>query len=357
MKTTQFTKKTDFKGEVIYVGLDIHKKQWSVTIRTSLVEHKSFVQPPCAKTLGDYLRKHFPNAEYRSAYEAGFCGFSVHYALIEEGIENIVINASDIPTTDKEKKSKRDKVDSRKICKNLVMGLLTGIYVPSKAESEEKEAVRLRKKMVSDITRCKNRITSFLDRRGVHLPEDISSATSWSRKHISWLESLELDTSVGTASLRIMVRELTELIKLKKELERSILEDLKQKYGEEYRLLKKIPGLGSVASVTVLTELGTTERFSNVDSLASYVGLVPNVYGSGEREYIGNMTKRKNSYVQSILIQCAWMSLRRDPSMTKRYHELSHRMKPNKAIIRIARKLLTRIRYVLINKEEYMLSV
>jgi transposase len=111
------------------------------------------------------------------------------------------------------------------------------------------------------------------------------------------------------------------------------------------------------ASVTVLTELGTTERFSNVDSLASYVGLVPNVYGSGEREYIGNMTKRKNSYVQSILIQCAWMSLRRDPSMTKRYHELSHRMKPNKAIIRIARKLLTRIRYVLINKEEYMLSV
>lgn len=357
MESTQVTKKTDFAGETIYVGLDVHKKQWSVTIRTSLVEHKSFVQAPSARALGTYLRNHFPNAEYKSAYEAGFCGFWVHYALLDEGIYNIVINASDIPTTDKEKKGKRDKVDSRKICKNLVNGLVKGIYVPSKAESEEKESVRLRKKMVNDITRCKNRITSFLDRRGIHLPDDVSAVSSWTSKHILWLERLELETVIGTDSLRIMVRELTELTKLKRELERCIINRLNDKYAEEYKLLRKIPGVGMVASLTILTELGTTERFPNVDSLASYVGLVPNIYGSGEREYAGNMTKRKNSYVQSILIQCAWMSLRRDPSLTKKYHEWCHRMKSNKAIIRVAKHLLIRIRYVLINKKEYKLSV
>lgn len=354
MKTTQVTKKTDFTGEIIYVGLDVHKKQWSVTIRSSLVEHKSFVQPPCAKTLGTYLKNHFPNAYYKSAYEAGFCGFCVHYELLDEGIENIVINASDIPTTDKEKKGKRDKVDSRKICKNLAKGLVTGIYIPPKVESEEKEAVRLRKKIVGDITKCKNRITSFLDRRGIHALNDISS--SWTHEHISWLEKLELDTAVGTASLGIMVKELTGLVKLKKELERNILKELKDRYEQEYGLLRKIPGVGSVASMTVLTELGTTERFPNVDSLASYVGLVPNVYGSGEREYVGNMTKRKNSHIQSVLVQCAWMALRRDPSLMKKYHEWCHRMKPSNAIIRIAKKLLVRIRYVLINKKEYILS-
>jgi transposase len=356
MKTIQVTKKTDFIGETIYVGIDVHKKQWAVTIRTSLVEHKSFVQPPSAKLLGEYLRSNFPNADFKSAYEAGFSGFWTHYALVDEGIENIVINGSDIPTTDKEKKGKRDKVDSRKICKSLISGLLKGIYIPSRAESEEKEAVRLRKKMVNDITRCKNRITSFLDRYGIIPPEDIRESVNWTRGHIKWLEGLVFQTPIGTESLRIMIHELTGLVELKKELERSILKELKDKYTEEYLLLRKIPGIGAVASITVLTELGNTERFPNVDSLASYAGLVPNVYGSGEREYVGRMTKRKNNYIQTILIQSAWMALRRDPSLTKTYHIWCARMKPNKAIIRIARKLLIRIRYVLINRQDYKKS-
>lgn len=356
MKTIQVTKIPDFTGDMIYVGIDVHKRQWAVTIRTSLVEHKSFVQPPSAKVLGDYLRAHFPNGSYKSAYEAGFCGFWIHYALIAEGIDNIVINGSDIPTTDKEKKSKRDKVDSRKICKCLVSGLLKSIYIPSRSISEEKEAVRLRKKIVNDITRCKNRITSFLDRYGIVHPEGITEAVNWNREHIQWLEGLVFQTTIGTESLRIMIREFTGLVGLKKELERSILKELRGKYREEYQLLKKIPGIGAVASITVLTELGNTERFPNVDSLASYVGLVPNVYGSGEREHVGSMTKRKNNYVQTILIQSAWMALRRDPSLTKRYHIWCARMKPNKAIIRIAKKLLIRIRFVLINRKEYKTS-
>ena len=106
METQQGSKKTDFSGECIYVGIDVHKKQWNVSIMSSFKEHKTFVQPPDPKILGNYLKEHFPNASYQSVYEAGFSGFWIDNALKNEGIENIVVNPSDVPTTDKEKKQK-----------------------------------------------------------------------------------------------------------------------------------------------------------------------------------------------------------------------------------------------------------
>lgn len=64
--------------------------------------------------------------------ESGFCGFSVHYALVEQGIENIVVHAADIPTTGKERVLKTDAVDSAKIALALRRGELHGIYIKRK---------------------------------------------------------------------------------------------------------------------------------------------------------------------------------------------------------------------------------
>lgn len=75
MKTEQVTKKLDYQGESIYVGIDVHKKNWGVCILSEYLEHKVFSQPPRPEILVNYLHKHFPNADYYSAYEAGFSGF------------------------------------------------------------------------------------------------------------------------------------------------------------------------------------------------------------------------------------------------------------------------------------------
>lgn len=84
-------KELNFEGQNIYIGIDVHLKSWTVTILTETMPHKTFTQPPQAQILSAYLNEHFPNADYYSAYEAGFCGFSAHYHLQECGINNIVI--------------------------------------------------------------------------------------------------------------------------------------------------------------------------------------------------------------------------------------------------------------------------
>ena len=61
-----------------------------------------------------------------------------------------------------------------------------------------------------------------------------------------------------------------------------------------------------------------------------------------------------------MLIECSWVAVREDPALLMAFGKLSKRMVKNRAIVRIvriARKLLNRIRYVLKHQEPYKTSV
>ncbi len=88
-----------------------------------------------------------------------------------------------------------------------------------------------------------------------------------------------------------------------------------------------------------------------------YVGLIPEIQGSGEKEYVGGMTQRGHSYLRWLLVEASWVAVRKDPAMMEAFNEYCKRMKKSKAIIRIARKLLNRVRYVLKNQAEYVQGV
>ena len=70
-----------------------------------------------------------------------------------------------------------------------------------------------------------------------------------------------------------------------------------------------------------------------------------------------SMTKRGNKFLKHVFIESAWTAVRKDPSLLLAYTNYSKRMLKTKAVIKIARKLINRIRYILINDEEYKLSV
>jgi transposase len=116
-------------------------------------------------------------------------------------------------------------------------------------------------------------------------------------------------------------------------------------------LLKSIPGMGSLMAIILLVELVDMNRFRSLDPLCSYVGLVPTERSSGEEDTHGSITPRSHAYLRSMLIECAWVAVRKDPALLMQYQHLTGRMSGQRAIIRIARKLLSRIRYVLKNQD------
>ena len=352
-------KQLDFSGQNIYVGLDTHKKQITVTILGENISHKTYSQPPDPEVLVHYLKRNFPGANYYSAYEAGFSGFWLQESLQEQGVNCIVVNAADVPTKDKERKRKRDPMDSRKIARSLRNGELEAIYIPSKPNQHDRALVRTRFKIVGNLTRCKNRIKSLLYFNGIEYPDEfIQSGTHWSRLFMSWLEQLDLGEHSGNVTLKILLEEAEFLRKLLLKTTREIRELSRTTlYAKRVNLLMSVPGIGCLIAMVILTELENIHRFKALDNLCSYVGLIPNVSGSDEKVRVGDITRRSNKMLRSMLVESSWMAVRKDPALTLKYNELCGRMKSNKAIIRIARKLLNRIRYILIHEQEYQIAI
>ena len=178
----------DFNGQNIFVGIDVHLKSWTVTILTEELTHKTFTQPACADTLNNYLKRNFPSGTFNSVYEAGFCGFWSHYKLKEMGINNIVVNPADVPTSQKEQLQKDDPTDSRKLARSLRANELKAIYIPDPATLEDRSLVRMRATLVKDMTRFKQRIKSFLYFYGISYPPQFEkSGSHWSNRFMAWL--------------------------------------------------------------------------------------------------------------------------------------------------------------------------
>jgi transposase len=351
------TVQPDFTGQSIYVGMDVHKKSWTVSIFSEHHEHKTFTQPPNAQSLVGYLKRTFPGATYHAVYEAGFCGYWIYDSLHQQGVDSIVVNPADVPTTDKQRRGKNDKIDSRKLGKNLRSHDLQPIYIPCTMQREDRSLVRTRHGMVCKQTRCKNQITSLLAFYGVFLPPEMETRR-WSRRFINWLESIQLEHTSGTIALKTLIEELLHLRKLIAGLTRQIvLLSRTYDYVEAVWLLKTIPGISTLTAMILLTEIGDISRFKNLDKLASYAGLIPDTKASGEEEHITNITMRRNPMLRAILVESSWVAVRKDPALTLAFNKLCRRLKKNNAIIHIARKLLNRIRFVLNNRQPYVVAI
>jgi transposase len=345
----------DFRGQHIYCGIDVHDKSWKVSIYIGKLFHRSFVQDPKPELLTNYLNRNFPGAHYHAAYEAGFCGFWIQKALIKLGVQSIIVNPADIPTTDKDKRQKEDKRDSRKIAKSLRNGDLEPIYIPSDEALEDRLLVRVRYTIAKELKRCKHRIKSFLLFYGISTPSNLSSsARYWSSKYINWLETLQLSSCNGRLALNFLINQLKkqqeELKAVTKQMETLCLHS---KYKENYQFIITIPGIGIKTALLFLTEIVDIRRFSNMDKLSSYVGLIPSTNSSGEKERVGDITPRGHRMLRASLIESAWRAIGSDPVLTHKYQELCKRMNGNKAIVRVAKMLLSRIAYVLKNKKAY----
>jgi transposase len=352
-------KKLDFTDQNIYVGFDAHLKDWKVTIMAEDIVYKTFTQPPKPEVLYNYLKNNFPGGKYHSAYEAGFCGYWIHDKLVSFGIKSIVVNPADIPTTDKERVQKEDKRDSRKIARSLSSGNLTPIYVPSIKTQRDRTLLRTRAMLVKDLARYKNRIKSFLYFYGISIDDSFKNPQShWSNRFMSWLENIDMGEESGKEALNILISECKNLrisiLNVTKQVRKL---SRKEPYQEQVILLRSIPGIGLLTAMIILTELETIDRFRNIDKMCGYIGLVPSTKSSGEKERTGDITPRGHKVLRTALIESSWTAIRNDPALMKSYLSYIKRMDSNKAIIKIAKKLLSRIRFVLTNNKPYISSI
>lgn len=335
-----------FKGQIIYVGIDVHKKQWTVTTQHCGHAQKTFTMDPEAERLADYLNRNFPDAEYRSVYEAGFCGFEAHRALCRLGVQNIVINPADVPTSGKEREKKNDNSDSRKLARELENGSLESIYIPEPENLILRNLKRREDQIAENLARIKNRIKGHLNFIGL--------------KFISWaggsLKSMEENAKKRhDYALLSDLREYRYLRLERLQIIRDEQECLKSLNREQIQEnLQSIPGIGFRTALALQAELWDMKRFKSIDHLNSYVGLAPHTYGSGENITVkcGN---RKKKQLHHLMIEAAWRAVRYNLEYKARYGLLVSRgMNSQKAIVVIAKKLMQTIMAVWLQNRKYI---
>ena len=234
-----------------------------------------------------FLESNFPGGTYLCAYEAGFCGFSVHYDLESAGIRNIVFNPADINDTQKERSRKTDAVDCIKICRNLMNNELKAIYVPSREELGLRGYLGARDAAVKKQRVAKQRIKSLLNRNGVKISEELfpTNKGHWSRRFNGWLEHVAADLGSGEGyRLNDLLKDLHHAHSQVLAAGRRLNEVISAHHMDTNELLLSIPGIGRLTAARICLEVPHVSNFINSDHLASYIGFVPDVHGSDDNE-------------------------------------------------------------------------
>ena len=198
-------KKSDH-NETIFIGIDLHKRTWHVTIRTFDVELFSGGIEGSWNNL-KILLKRYSDHELIAVYETGYFGFWLHDKLVAYGVDCKVTPPSLIPI-EYGNKVKTDRLDSRKLAHFLAKSLLKKIYIPTPQERYHRQVIRRRGQLINDRVRVQNRIKAELQFNGIILPEP---AGKWTKKYFTnlckikfpdrWMqESFKFMSTLSTAA-------------------------------------------------------------------------------------------------------------------------------------------------------------
>lgn len=339
------SRKISYRGEKVSIGIDVHKKHYTVSCVVKGEVVQGVTMPAEPKGLVKYIRERFEGAEVSSAYEAGFSGFVLHRELEAAGIRNIVVHAASIEVAARDR-VKTDRRDSIKIAGLLDCGRLRGIRVPSLEEEAQRLLHRTREQLIRKRTQLVNQMRMRLYQFGVSLPKVIN------RKSMA---PLLKDEELGSAELRISLEALFSLweavsVEVKKIEGHQKVQAEADSRAEIYT---SVPGYGFQTARVVSNELGDMKQFPNERELFSFIGLTPSERSSGEAERKGHITRQGSGRLRCVLVEAAWNAVRYNPYWRSEYMRRSVRMGGKRAIVAVARRLIGVARALMRNGELY----
>jgi transposase len=346
------------KNEKAFVGLEDSKKTWCLCVRSRGVVVREASMPAQYKVLRNYFSNKFPECQIQVMYEAGFRGFELHDQLAADGWECVVTPPHTV-TEENVQRKKNDRTDCRRLAKNLENGDYRKCFVPDKELRQDRQISRTYGQVQADIKRVRNRIRRVLEFHGLDngLPAGRWSGVAYTRLR-QHLAEIEMSDSLQL-SFEVMFHELESLRELKRQL---LLQLRKLARSDQYKrsveLLKSAPGIGMLTAIRLTLEWGEVSRFGRKEEFASFLGMVPSDYSSGEQERHVHITKQGNRSVRGWLVESSWVAIRHDPALLDKFRRvLSHCGCKKKAIVAVARKLALRLRKLLLSKEPYIIGV
>ena len=340
-----------------FIGIDTDKKSYVFSVENHNTMSRAKKIPANPEHLHNYIQNNFKNKRVICGYEAGPTGFNLHDYLTDKGIPCLVIFPLSIPKAPNEK-VKNNQIDSKKITKEIKNGKITFCRVPQGAYRELRYLIKTRENYAYSRKTAKQRIKALLLYANLY-PLIKEDNIKWSSYYIKKLKQIECPLGVRT-SLDMLLDDL-EYARQKTLL---ILRRLKTfcknipEINKNMGYLESVPGVGFITSVTFLGRIGDPAYLKNEREVGSFAGIVPRENSTGDKINKGGITHLGNKTLRFLLIESAWVAIRKDNQLSQCYYRIKKKNNPKiaskVAITAVARKLTVRMAKVLKDQRNYI---
>ena len=259
----------------------------------------------------------------------------------ECGLKTLVCSTNETAWIWKNVKRKTDKDDALKLARLAMLQQLTSVHVPKHQVREHRSLIKYRKKLVGRINGIRNAIRGLFVCHGIEIAK---GPIAWrtGRHEIDSYRKPLAECSMKELWQGQLDAELTQLDSLGEQI--SVMEQrlktIAQK-DERIQRVQTIPGVGPRTAEAIVTTLDDVNRFKNGRQVSSYIGLVPRQFQSGETDRNGRITKRGSRLLRTLLLECAWISIRHNPWAKTTYERIhgGQKTRKKKAAIALARKI------------------
>lgn len=345
IKSTVLAAKEIMMENVIYVGIDLHKTQFTIcAMADSVVLDEGTKYPASHEGMTAFaayalsFRKHVILAIEST-------GNSRHFRDIMEsyGFEVVVVNTLRFKIVNESTK-KTDSNDARTLCEFLSKDMLPQSHLCSAQNEELRRILKTRSILVQNTVAFKNQAHAVLLAHGIITQQ--TQFQSRKKRHefcLSLPPHLRDTIGILFEGVDNCQREIRRLEKYLRAY---------SKDDQETDILMTIPGIGIVNACTIKAYTDDINRFETYKNYCAYCGLVPWVQSSNEKTHLGHITKRGPLELRNAMVQCVVGMIRmpektEDFRIVKQYYYLKEQKNSGKAIIATARKL-ARIVYTML---------
>ncbi len=335
---------------MLFAGCDLHKQTISICVldQSRTVIHRKKL--PCNDP--DSLRDFFASlGEFQAVVEAT-ASYEWFLQILDPLAQRLLLAHPKKLRLIAESTRKSDTLDAKILAELLACDLIPTAYRPTPRQREHRILVRQRDRIQRRLTSVKNRLRRILTNYNADIP------SLFTVQGLLYLAQFQF-----SAADRFAVDQITEelhfgrrqLLEAEARI-RQFIADSPLVEQETRELLRSIPGVGFVTAEVVLSEIADIRRFGSHKQIAAYAGLSP-----GQRESAGktqnlHLEKNGSKHLRAILVEAAWRLVRHSPRWKGIYERLKARIRAKKAIVAVARRLLTMIAAVLRDGRPYSVA-
>jgi len=319
-----------------YVGLDVHSRESVFAIARAEGAPVAHGRIP---TTPDGFRElqtvHGLPPGTPVALETGTLAFYAARELARLQFAPVVIDAREVRLKVRRPRQKTDRGDAWELCDGLRRGFYRClVHVPNATMAALRETIsrrrHFRRLQAAEINAAKH----LLRAAGLTpLSRNLRSPLGWQKLLLAVPRGTALHTYLAEHQA-LWVAARTHVATLER-----LLTHQRADVAEAARQLETIPGVGPIVALTVIGAFADVARFPSAKHIASYAGLVPAMYQSGDCDRRGHITKQGPAELRAMLCQAAQHAARASHPLHPVYAKVCARRGHKRALIAVAHKL------------------